>query len=607
MKLVPTGVPIPAAAVLSSWLLATHVIGAATVTIDVDKPMPAPRWATLQRQLLAENVPACREFFRKFFDERGYLQAFLRWGANDGPDDAFENFNRWPELHALGADDEILRMMLTAHDGMIRQYSSAKTTEVAAGRAGMYVKEFSAQSDWMHHGEGLQLFNRLSLSAPQARGYVTRARRFAGFYMGEDADAPNYDASKRLIRSMINGSTGPMLRAATALDWAGDSFDTTGFVALHGENSYTQFLEHYREYTDVVGDHFLNLAATTLPTNAYLLTGEAKYRRWLVDYMDAWLARMRQNGAIIPSFVDVDGRIGGATNRWWGNAYGWGFSPVNPVTGRRENRNRIPWALAGFSNALLVSGDMKYVDAWRSMIDAVNSHARTVDGRTEYPSMHGADGWYGWQAEPWNVGALEVWYWSMRPEDRARVKSNPWLAFLDGHNPSYAEAALQRDLESVAKTLAMVRADQTRPEQRLADNMLDLNPASTTSLLHLMLGGLIPGRDGGLLNARLRYFDPDRRRAGIAQDVAALISELSERGTVVTLVNVSTARPRTIVVQAGGYGEHQFESVESEGRTYRVNGRSFTVRLAPGAGATLRLTMRRYVNTPTAAFPWDRN
>ena len=100
--------------------------------------------------------------------------------------------------------------------------------------------------------------------------------------MGEDPEAPNYDPENKLIRSMINGSLGPMLRKATALDWVGDPFDTTGFVALHGESTYAQFLEHYQEYTDVAGDHFLNLVATTLPTNAFLLTGEAKYRRWIV-------------------------------------------------------------------------------------------------------------------------------------------------------------------------------------------------------------------------------------------------------------------------------------------------------------------------------------
>ena len=588
----------------------------AQVTLTLDTAMPAPAWATLERRLLAANVPACREFYQKYYDTRGALQCFVRWGANDGPDDAFENFNRWPELHALGADDEILRLYLTGWEGMIRQYSEAKTVDVPAGRDGMYVKDFSAQSDWMHHGEGLQLFNRMGLSVPTLDAYRQRARRFAGLYMGEDPDAPNYDPKRKLIRSMINGSRGPLLRKATALDWVGDPFDATGFVALHGESTYAQFLDHYREYTDVVGDHFLNLVATTLPTDAYLLTGEAKYRRWIVEYMDAWLARMKENGGIIPSFVDLDGRIGGPDKRWWGNAYGWGFSPLNPVTGRREHRNRIPRALVGFSNALLVTGDQRYVDAWRTMIDAVNAHRRTSAGRTEYPTMFGTDGipdrsgadarWYGWQTEPWSVGALEVWYWSMRAADRDRVGPNPWLEFLEGKNASYPETALQRELDSIPRKLAEIRADATPPDKRLADNMLDLNPAATDALVRLMFGALVPGREGGLLNARLRYFDVERRRAGVPEDVAALVSELGDRRTVVTLVNLSATRPRTVVVQAGAYAEHDFESVERNGQTTPVKARDFTVRIAPGAGATLTLTMRRYVHQPTVAFPWDR-
>ena len=61
-----------------------------------------------------------------------------------------------------------------------------------------------------------------------------RARRFAGFYMGEDPEAPNYDPTHKIIRSMQNGSRGPMLRKATALDWVGDPFDVSKFDALHG-------------------------------------------------------------------------------------------------------------------------------------------------------------------------------------------------------------------------------------------------------------------------------------------------------------------------------------------------------------------------------------
>ena len=189
---------------------------------------------------------------------------------------------------------------------MTRQYSEAKTTDVPAGRDGMYVKRLfrAVRLDASRRGAAA-LQSHGALGAGCIPAYRERVRRFAAMYMGDDPAAPNYDPKRKLIRSMINGSRGPMLRKATALDWVGDPFDTTGFVALHGESTYQQFLEHYAEYTDVVGDHFLNLVATTLPTNAYLSTGDAKYRRWLVDYMDAWLARMKENRGIIPSFVDA--------------------------------------------------------------------------------------------------------------------------------------------------------------------------------------------------------------------------------------------------------------------------------------------------------------
>jgi hypothetical protein len=616
---------IPCAALLAAASCAQGQAGAPVATgasIRIETRMDPPRWAVLQRRLLADNVPAAHEFFEKYFDDRGYLQVFVRWGANDGPDDAFENFNRWPELHALGASDEILRMYTRGHEGLLRQYTEARTTDVPIARQGMYYKDFIVQSDWMHHGEALQLFNRMGLSIPQEATYQERARRFAGLYMAEDSEAPNYDPAHKIIRSMQNGSRGPMLRAATSLDWVGDPFDVKLFVAEHGESSFEQFLAHYAEYTDVVGDHFLNLAATTLPTNAFLVTGDQKYRRWIVEYMDAWLDRMRQNGGVIPSHVDLEGRIGGADGRWWRGAYGWGFSPVNPVTGQREDRNRIGWALPGFANALLVTGHQKYADAWRDMIRAVNSHARESGGRRQYPTMHGADGWYGWRDAPWDVGAVDLWYWSQRPDDlpRATREWSPptssgayaslgttgWVQFLNGQNPGYPEQALQWDIDLVGKRLDAMRRDTTPPERRLADNMLDYNPAAAESLVQLMWGALMPGRNGGLINARLRYFDPDRRRAGVPEDVAALVSELSDTQTTVTLVNLNPSETRTVIVQGGAYAEHQLVSVAHGGRTTAIDAPVLTVHLAPGAGERLVLSMRRYAITPTARHPAGR-
>jgi hypothetical protein len=254
-----------------------------------------------------------------------------------------------------------------------------------------------------------------------------------------------------------------MLRKATALDWVGDPFDVSTFVALHGEDSYEQFLAHYKEYTDVVGDHFLNLVATTLPLNAYLLANEPKYKRWLVEYMDAWLARMKLNGGIIPSYVALDGTIGGPEGKWWNNAYGWGFSPVNPVTGQREDRNRIPRATVGFANALLVTGDQKYADAWRAMIDAVNSHARTVDGARVSDDVRGQ--WLVWLADrALECGRARAVVLVDEARGSAAHRRNAWVDYLEGRNPGFPETVLKRDLDSIPRRIAEMQKDPMTPE-----------------------------------------------------------------------------------------------------------------------------------------------
>jgi hypothetical protein len=125
-----------------------------------------------------------------------------------------------------------------------------------------------------------------------------------------------------------------------------------------------------------------------------------------------------------------------------------------------------------------------------------------------------------------------------------------------------------------------------------------------TSLVELMLGGIMPTHNGSVLNCRVRYFDPVARRAGLPTDVAALVDGLSADRMSLTLVNVNQLEPRSIVVQAGGYGEHQFVSVTQDDRTAAVDGAHFTVRLAPGAGGKISLQMQRYANQPTLQFPW---
>ncbi len=575
-------------------------------TLTIDTPLSPPVWALLERELLRQNSAACREFFDKYFDERGWLLCVERWGGDDGPDDATECCLHWPLVHALGGDADVLRMYKHAWEGHLRQYTLAKTVEVPFARDGMYYKEFPVTMDWVHNAEGLVVFNLQGLSDPNDARYGQRVRRFAGFYLNEDPGALNYDPQHKLIRSMFNGSRGPLMRKATGLDWAGDPIEIENrFRPQHGETSYAQMVEHFKDYTDIVGDHPQNLKATTLALNAFILTHEKKYRTWLLEYVDAWRERMRANGNIIPTNIGLDGKIGGETGgKWWGGVYGWGFTVFDPATKAMVSRNQHQAGFQGFMNAYLLTGDDRYLDPWRKQIDAVNANAKVVEGKKVYPKMYGDKGWYNFSPEKYSVGAPELAYLSMKPEDIARVSTQPWWSYLHGKNPNYPEESLRGDLARIGQQVQAIRKDTSTPDTRLADDPMVLNPASVDSLIELTVGGLRPGRAGAALFCRLRYFDPAQQRAGLPEDVAALIDEMTDDRVSVTLVNISQLAPRTVIVQAGGYAEHRLTAVQIGEQSQPLNGSHLSVKLAPGAGARLTLTMQRYSSTPTMAFPW---
>ena len=576
--------------------------------VVVDTPMTPPRWALLERLLIDAETAATQEFYDRYFDERGYLECYPRWGGDDGPDDAAENFAHWTELYALGAPEVILDLYRKAWEGHLRQYTEAKTTHVPFARDGMYYREFPVMFDWAHNGEGFVAFWLEGLTDPYQDEFQRRTRRYAGMYMNEDPiSTRNYDPDRRLIRSMFNGSRGPMMRKTTALDWAGDPFEVEGrYTPMHGERNYQEMLDHFKDYNDVAGDHPLNLNTTTLALNAYMIDGEPKYRDWAVGYLDAWVERTSANGGIVPSNIGLDGTIGGECGgRWYGGVYGWAHSTINPVDQGIRHRpffhSRASW---GFANGLLLTGDMGYIDAWRTTLDGVNANAKVVDGVTMYPRMHGDDGWYDFQPEPFGTGALHVYYWSMDPADRGRVPQDPWLDFLEGNNPGWPVQALEDGLEVVRDRVERLRADMSTPDTRLCDDLNGLNPAQTDVLTSLMLGGLEPGHCGYPLHARVRYFDPERRRPGLPEDVAALVETLSAGEATVSLVNLDQVRGHTVIVQGGAYGEHRVTGVTVDGHTTPVNRSSFSVRLAPGCGARLVVKADRYANQPTFAFPW---
>jgi hypothetical protein len=239
------------------------------------------------------------------------------------------------------------------------------------------------------------------------------------------------------------------------------------------------------------------------------------------------------------------------------------------------------------------------------MLDAVNGNATLSDGKTVYPHMYGEDGWYAYSFTPYNEGALDIYYWSMDEADRKYVPPSDWLKFLDGVKPDFPIEAMANEFESIRLKLEGVENDRSSPDTRLSDNTLQFNTANTTCLTQLMTGGLTP-RYGEALHARVRYFDPVDRRAGIPKDVAALVEEMTDVSTTLSLVNIDPVEGKRVIVQTGAYGEHRAITVEMDGEVFSVDNSFFMVQLNPGCGTRLLIRHDRYANKPTLMHPWDR-
>ena len=598
-------------------LLNAAMAASAQVRIVVDKPMAVPEWALLERELLRANSLAMDRFAERYLDDRGYLLHTPRWGTLDGPDDAIEVFYNWTLLHAMGASDSVLRNYKRAYEGHLHQYKELRTNLTKIAENGAYYKEFITQSDWFHTGEGMRALMLLALSDPADTKLTARMKRFAGLYMNEDPEAPNYDPVNKVIKSLWTGSKGPMLHRATTYDWVGDPVPGS-FHLLHGPNGrnqlvnlnsvYDKMLAHCADYLDSVGDHPLNLASTGLAVNAYLLTGEKKYRDWILEYVGAWKQRTDANGGNIPTNIGRDGKVGGEYGgRWYKGTYGWNFTIYDGEIDQIAHRNTFSaGSWPGFANAYLVSGDPGFLATLRKQMDNLYAQKKVINGREMIPQMFGdprgyketgREEWYGWTPNLHTDLLAAIYMWSGDPKDLERVPKTGWFGFLEGQDPQYPARALRQDLEFVRRKAQQLREDPTSPDTRLADYPMLLNPAAHNALANLTMGAFLTGNIWSL-HARLRYFDPVSRRSGLPEDVAALVEKISGDSVTVSLVNLNQVEARDVIVQAGAYGEHQF--------TTPHNARWITVRLEPGSGGRFVLGMKRYAHQPTARQPWEQ-
>jgi hypothetical protein len=242
------------------------------------------------------------------------------------------------------------------------------------------------------------------------------------------------------------------------------------------------------------------------------------------------------------------------------------------------------------------------------------------------PHRYDDRGWYDYR--PINPSYLiDLWYLSQEQQDYERIlemadaapwsrlayrkgkgdfgHEGPWLRFLQGLNPDYPYEILRANYQETLRRLEKIRADQSNPPDRNVHHWQERNPVVLEGLVQTMCGGPNHIYQGGLLQVRLRYFDPARKRPGVPPDVAALVDGLTPHGLSLHLVNLHPTEPREVVLQAGAFGEHQFTEVNTAQNSRAVNSKFLTVHLKPGAAGHLQIGMKRFANQPTYATPWQ--
>lgn len=584
-----------------------------------------PAWAMAQRLLMDRMNEAVPAFQQRYTRADGTFVWRERWPGFDGSDDGYESYHNWPLFYALGGRSDLYPRSRFLWEAVTRQFTGY----------GQVWREFDAHYDWMHHGESSIFLYYLGLAQPADAVMSARAVRFARMYTGDDPLAPNWDPERRLIRSPINGSRGPRCENAwddwathrAVLDHYPAPFEdipgvTTPKAQWTDDHVYAEILKLLNQ-RQMRGDVPLNLTATSLVTHAYLLTGEDRYRDWVLGYLEAWAERIAANGGLCPDNVGPGGAIGEHLDgKWWGGYYGWrwphGFMTIlQPLT-------------IAAMNAVLLTGDYRYLDIPRGQLDRLMALGRVEDGRLLIPHRHTDAGWTAWRPVPPEF-PLQLWLLSQAPADRARLERiperdpewrrvlpgrgkgddlhiGPWYSFLQGALPDYPERLLEAQWTEVARRLERMAGDTGDPETWDVHHWQEINPVHTEALLQLACGGPQIIYHGGLLHLRLRYVDAEARRPGLPPDVAALVTALDAGSTSVSLVNTNPLRERRLILQAGAFGEHEFTDVvevggEAPALAVPVTGKHLGVVLPPGRALDLRLGMRRHCRQPTYEQP----
>lgn len=630
-------------------------------SITISHKILTPEWATLEREIIDKLNAAAPEFVARYTRSDGSLIWRDTWGSMDGSDDPYEAFMYLALLYSMGGSEEVYDLARKMWDAITIQWTSY----------GQIYREFDGYYDWMHHGEGYLYHYFFGLTKPDSLIDRQRAKRFSDMYTGLDAEAKNWDSEKKMILSPLTGSRGPR-HIVTHEDWQTHRTVLDDYLAPYEDIAKTEFRTmrcHWSDpevYEDLInkmnqrmnrGDVPLNLNATSLITHAFMYSNESRLKDWVLTYLGAWKERTTLNNGIMPDNIGLSGKIGEYNDgKWWGGYYGWrwphGFMTImEPLTNAAMN-------------AVLLTGDYSHLDLARSQFDLIWSLRKEEDGVVKTPHRHFDSGWGDYRI-PSPRHMIYLWTSSMADEDLARIaqlprdndwnaiaipgvsgtdsltgrdtkhyiaNTLPWFQFIQGEKPDYPVAILRANIELINTQLRKMRSKTGDPrswntyDPATADEVVGLDlridgyqihawqefsPIYFEGLAQMTMGAPMHISHGGLQHGKVRFFDGELQRPGLPRDVGAIVDTLTSTTIGMKIANTSTTQSRSLIVQAGTFGEHTFTSVEvtfdsGESALHEIGSQWFQVDLGALAGATLTFNVERYVNTPSYETPFSK-
>ena len=626
---------------------------------QVGSKAAAPEWAKLERQIITTLNEVAPEFVARYTRSDGSIIWRDEWPSMDGSDDPYEAFMYLALFYTIGGSEEVYELARKMWDSITLQWTEY----------GQIHREFDGYYDWMHHGEGYLFHYFFGLTKPDSLIDRQRAARFAGMYTGQDKEAHNYDRDKKAMLSPLTGSRGPR-QVVTHEDWETHRTVLDDYLAPYEDIVKTDFSSMRcnwsdpEVYDDLIkkmnermnrGDVPLNLNSTSLLTHAYMYSGDADLKQIMLEYLEAWMDRKDANGGIMPDNIGTSGKIGEFNDgKWWGGYYGWrwphGFMTImEPITNAAMN-------------AVLLTGDYKYLDLPRSQFDLIWSLRKEIDGVTKVPHRHFDAGWADYRL-PSARHMIYLWTSSMAQEDLDRIlalprdnnwdaiyipgvsggdkatgrdtkhyiaNTLPWFQFVQGHLPNYPVEILQANLELIKIQLRKMRSNTGNPrnwdsyDPATADEVVGLdlrvpgynihawqefNPVYFEGLGQMVFGGPMHISHGGLQHGKVRFFDGKLQRPGLPPDVAVIVDGMNATTLSMQVANIG-ADAQELFIQAGTFAEHRFESVVitgADGATSEmaIGDKWFALDLIGGAVASLKFVISRYVNDPSYETPWS--